>query len=62
MGFKAENLINTSVDDCRATIRFFEKKDIPELEKALNVARKLGQKTRTKVLELRLKALKREVV
>lgn len=57
----AEAIIHTSVDDCRVSILHWEKRDYPELERALEMSLELGQKTRAQIIGRRLRAMKKEM-
>ena len=60
MSSSARDLVYTSVDDCRISLGFV--KNIKVVEAALYMARSLGdgEKTRIKLLEAKIKKLKKE--
>jgi hypothetical protein len=53
------DLFFTSVDDCRSTLKFYERADLPGIRRALKESVKAGEKTRAKLLEAKIRQLKK---
>lgn len=57
---KAESLVHTSADDCKTSLNHYRPADLPALEQALEMATRLGYKTKAVHIARAIRRIKKE--